>query len=158
MAKHITDKQVSSKREEVQIIAVKNMGESSENDYDYRNLESAYKEELKNLVNSNETLNHTEVKEEELIKEAVNKLVDFKETPRNCSEEEKKGIGMGAVECVWLDLKKPKSEGSRIQILQRIGRLVLIWFCVYLAIAIPCWCQRGNIYKTKPLIQNILFI
>lgn len=50
---------------------------------------------------------------------------------------------MGAVECFWLELQKPKSTSEKMQLLERIGRLVLIWFCIYLVIAIPCWCQRG---------------
>lgn len=149
MSKQITDRQVNSTREEVKILAVNNMKTPSENDYDYNSLESEYKKELKNVINSNDTLNHTEAKEEELMKEAVNKLVDFKETPRNCTEEEKKGIGIGAVECFWLDLQKPTSKDEKIKIFERIGRLVLIWFCVYLVIAIPCWCQRGNINNEK---------
>lgn len=143
MAKYAVNEKVNAKREEEKVLAVKNMT-GSEKDYDYSQLEKEYKEEMKTAIKSNETLNHTEAKEEEVVKEAMQKLVDFKETPRNCSEEEKKGIGMGAVECFWLEMKKPKASSDRIKILERFGRLALIWFCVYLAVAIPCWCQRGK--------------
>lgn len=53
---------------------------------------------------------------------------------------------MGAVECFWLEMKKPKAKNEKIQFLERIGRLILIWFCIYLAVAIPCWCQKGNVF------------
>lgn len=94
MAQYTINEKVNSKREEERVLAVKNItGKSSGNDYDYSNLEAEYQNQMKDVINSNDTLNHTEAKEEEMVKEAMHKLVDFKEMPRNCTEEEKKGIG-----------------------------------------------------------------
>lgn len=94
MAQYTINEKVNLKREEEKVLAVKNVtGKAFEVAYDYSNLESEYQKQMKNALNSNETLNHTEAKEEELVKEAMHKLVDFKETPRNCTEEETKGIG-----------------------------------------------------------------
>lgn len=94
MAQYTINEQVNSKREQEQVLAVKNItGKTVENEYDYVNLEAEYKKQMKNAIQSNDTLNHTEAKEEELVKDAMHKLVDFNEIPRNCTEEEKKGIG-----------------------------------------------------------------
>lgn len=94
MAQYTVNEKVNAKREEEKVLDVKNVnGKSSQKDYDYSNLEAEYKKQFNEALKSNETLNHTEAKEEEMVKEAMHKLVDFEETPRNCTEEEKKGIG-----------------------------------------------------------------
>lgn len=91
MTQYTINEKINSKREEE---LARNITEfKSSADYDYSKLESEYQKQMKNAIQLNDTLNHTEAKEEELIKEAMHKLVDFKETPRNCTEEEKKGIG-----------------------------------------------------------------
>lgn len=107
MAQYSINEKVNSKREEEKILAVKNITSlSSKNDYNYINLEAEYKKQLQNAIKSNETLNHTETKEEELVNEAVHKLVDFKETPRNCTEEEKNGIGKNRMALLFLEINE----------------------------------------------------
>lgn len=93
MAQYTMSQKVEAKREEEAVLDVKNLTDIKEPDYDYSSFKEEYKKQIKVALHSNETLNHTEVKEEEMVKEAVHKLIDFKETPRNCTEEEKRGIG-----------------------------------------------------------------
>ncbi|XP_023016667.2 uncharacterized protein [Leptinotarsa decemlineata] len=112
--------------------------ENKDENYDYSKLKQEYKEELKTIVKSNETLNYTDTKEEESLKESVRSLI--KKPLRNCTDEEKKGIGILAIECLLSDLNKPRMKN---QFLEKLVRIVAVWFAVYLIIAIPCWCQYG---------------
>ncbi|XP_057660856.1 uncharacterized protein LOC130896645 isoform X2 [Diorhabda carinulata] len=112
---------------------------NSDENYDYLKLQAEFDKQIKEVVKSNDTLNYTDVKEEESVKDILKELVEIKK-PRNCTEEERKGIGLAAVECLWSDLQKPKLKSH---VLERILRIVLIWICVYLVIALPCWCQYG---------------
>ncbi|XP_072390544.1 uncharacterized protein [Diabrotica undecimpunctata] len=107
--------------------------------YDYESLKAEFKNEVKDAIRSNETLNYTTVREDEGIKDSIKSLMGQKVT-RNCTEEERKGIGVVALKCIWDDINKPKL-GTRW--LDRILRIILIWICVYIIIAVPCWCQYG---------------
>lgn len=60
--------------------------------------------------------------------------------------------GLAAAECFWIELKSPKLKGAKLQIIEKIARIALIWFCVYLVIAIPCWCQRGTVIDSYQFI------
>ena len=61
-------------------------------------------------------------------------------------------LGIAALKCIVIDLQTSKSTNSTVRILEKILRITLIWFCVYVVIAIPCWCQRGT--KTPKLYKN----
>lgn len=83
MAKSLIDSKIDEKRE--------NEKEKDEN-YDYNNFKAEYNKEIVEAKNQKDVLNYTEVKEDETLGEAVETVVEFKE-PKNCTAEEKKGIG-----------------------------------------------------------------
>ncbi|KAJ8958930.1 hypothetical protein NQ318_019700 [Aromia moschata] len=108
--------------------------------YDYANLKAEYNKEVKMAAKSKETLKYSTVKEDESFKDSAKALVNFKQKPRNCTAEEAKGIGLGAVECFWMEANKPKTNSK---IFEKILRIFVIWIVVYIVVAIPCWCQYG---------------
>ncbi|XP_050508624.1 uncharacterized protein LOC126885875 isoform X1 [Diabrotica virgifera virgifera] len=107
--------------------------------YDYESLKAEFKNEVQDAIRSNETLNYTTVREDEGIKDSFKSLIGQKMT-RNCTEEERKGIGLIAVKCIWDDINKPKLGTPWLDLILRI---ILIWIGVYIIIAVPCWCQYG---------------
>ncbi|CAG9863411.1 unnamed protein product [Phyllotreta striolata] len=113
---------------------------STEDNYDYNKLKEQFDNEVKQASVSNETVNYTNVKEDESIKDSIKTFLDIGKEPKNCTNEERKGIGLGAIECLWADFRKPK---LRNHLLEKVIRIALIWFIVYLVIAIPLWCQYG---------------
>lgn len=56
-------------------------------------MKNEYNENIKIAERFNKTLNYTDIKENESAKEAVNNLLNFKQIPKNCTQEETKGIG-----------------------------------------------------------------
>nr|CAI5863591.1 unnamed protein product [Callosobruchus analis] len=115
-------------------------GESTEPNYDYAQMKAEYNKLAEEAARSKETLNYTEVKEDETPKEAVETAVDFKKISKNCTEQEKRGIGLQAVECLFADLSNPKMKNRT---LERIIRITIIWMSIYLVVATFCWCQYG---------------
>ncbi|XP_023309947.1 uncharacterized protein LOC111691408 [Anoplophora glabripennis] len=108
--------------------------------YDYNSLKKEYEKNIKAAEKSNDTVRYSTVKEEESIKESVKAMFDFKKTPRNCTVEESKGIGLGAMECFWMEMKKPKIKNH---VFAKAIRIIIIWVLLYVVIAVPCWCQYG---------------
>lgn len=173
MAKLLIDEKIGkwSKREDEQQLLknIKNLTTNNESDqsYDYSQLKSEYFKEIKTAEKSNNTLNFSDNpdKEDESFKErAVDVVVDLKKTPKNCTAEESDGIGLakssfaihvliiiliniagfGAVKCLWNDAKKSTHNKTTIFVLiKKILRLIVIWFGIYLVVAILCWCQKG---------------
>lgn len=62
-------------------------------DYDYAKFKQEYDSDMKKAQGDNDTLDFVDVKEEESVKDMVKNLVNFTQTPRNCTAEEVKGIG-----------------------------------------------------------------
>ncbi|KAJ8915646.1 hypothetical protein NQ315_003430 [Exocentrus adspersus] len=108
--------------------------------YDYKNFKAEYENNIKAAVKANDTVKYTTVKEDESVKDSVKAMVDFKKTPRNCTAEEMKGIGLGAVECFWVEMQQPRMKNHMFE---KILRVFIIWVILYIVIAIPCWCQYG---------------
>ncbi|RZC39219.1 hypothetical protein BDFB_007510, partial [Asbolus verrucosus] len=138
MAKSLIDSKIERKREEEK----DNQENEKVEHYDYNSFKAEYDADVKKAQKQNDTLNFTDVKEDESLKEAVENIVDFNKEPKNCTAEEMKGIGLSALKCIITDLKRPRSKGAALQLAERILKISLIWFCVYVVIAIPCWCQR----------------
>ncbi|XP_063905573.1 uncharacterized protein LOC135124444 [Zophobas morio] len=136
MAKRLIDSKIKRKREEE-----KQVEEKVEN-YDYGSFKTAYQKEVEAERQSKDKFNYTDVKEDETVEEAVDAVMEFKDA-KNCSAESNRGIGIAALKCIVIDLQTSKSTNSTVRILEKILRITLIWFCVYVVIAIPCWCQRG---------------
>ncbi|VEN64790.1 unnamed protein product [Callosobruchus maculatus] len=113
--------------------------ETTEANYDYAHMKAEYNKLAEEAARSKETLNYTEVKEDETPKEAVETAMDLK-VPKNCTEQEKLGIGLQAIECLLNDLSNPKMKNRT---LERIIRITIIWMSIYLVLATFCWCQYG---------------
>ncbi|EFA06362.1 hypothetical protein TcasGA2_TC009238 [Tribolium castaneum] len=146
MAKSLIDSKMEEKRE--------NEKDKDEN-YDYNNFKAEYNKDVAEAKKQKDTLNYTEVKEDETVGEAIGTVVDFKEA-KNCTAEEKKGIGVAAMKCILRDIKTAKSKNSILNFCEKILRIALIWFCVYAIIAIPCWCTRGIHLKNLEHILDFL--
>lgn len=111
-----------------------------EEQYDYAKLHSEYRKNIETVKASNITLNYTDTKEDDSLKDTLKTLADVKDEPKNCTKEETSGIGISAVRCLLRDMKNPKLKSK---VLDRMLKIVIIWFGVYVIIAIPCWCQYG---------------
>nr|XP_022905651.1 uncharacterized protein LOC111417562 [Onthophagus taurus] len=129
MAKSVVDREVMERNG-----ATKNEGKREKN--------LNYDGEVVKFKTDNDTLKFEDVKEEESVNDAVDKIIDFEE-PLNCTEEEAKGIGLKAMKCLAYDLRNVKNSDNREFLIKRVKKIVLIWFCVYLAIAVPLWCEKG---------------
>lgn len=66
--------------------------EQEDPNYDYESLKQEYEAAVIESKLSNKTLNFTDVKEDESVKEALEIIVKSK-IPGNCTEEEMSGIG-----------------------------------------------------------------
>lgn len=87
MAKDLINSKIQEKREE------ENVETSTKEDYDYNNFKLEYEKEITNEKNTNETANLTDIKEDESFKDAVNTILKFNNVTKNCTEEERVGIG-----------------------------------------------------------------
>ncbi|GJQ76678.1 hypothetical protein Trydic_g15534 [Trypoxylus dichotomus] len=112
-------------------------------DYDYEKFKEEYESDMKLAQRKDDVLNVVDVTEEEQFKDAFKSMLNFSKTPRNCTKEEIKGIGLAAVECFWYDFKKVETKEQKRVLLQRIYKLIIFWIVIYVAIAVPCWCQKG---------------
>ncbi|KAI4468927.1 defective proboscis extension response dpr -related [Holotrichia oblita] len=133
MAKRQLDYKIETKRSQNEV----------DQDYDYASFKKEYENDMKKAKGKNDTLDFVDVTEEESFKDVMKSMINFTKTPRNCTEEEIKGIGMAAVECFWYDFKKVETKEQKVVLLQRIAKVVLFWILVYIVIAVPCWCQKG---------------
>lgn len=65
-----------------------------EPEYNYEELNNEYKMAIQQEKQMSDTFNATSLRDEaESIQEALDKIVDFKSEPRNCTAEEMTGIG-----------------------------------------------------------------
>ncbi|XP_049826513.1 uncharacterized protein LOC109598173 [Aethina tumida] len=110
---------------------------ASDVNLDYAELEREYKAQLRKKAHSNNTVNATEIKEDESLKDALGTLVDFKKS-KNCTDEERKGIGFKSIMCY---INEPENQDNRLS--TKIFYLSLVILAAYIIIAIPCWCSKG---------------
>ncbi|XP_063244209.1 foot protein 1 variant 2-like [Bacillus rossius redtenbacheri] len=75
---------------------------------------------------------------------AGGKIVDVR-TPRNCSAAAGRGYGPRAVLCLWRELGAARSAGRRRRLLGRLARVAAFWGLVWLAVALPLWCQLVSV-------------
>ncbi|XP_048507636.1 uncharacterized protein LOC125500153 [Athalia rosae] len=114
-----------------------------EYDYDYHLFKSEYLEQIEFSKMDNNTFNFTENEvPEESGEDALKKIINFK-MPRNCTREELTEFGARALECLAFDYKHTKDKKNLNRILYRTWIILRIWICIYLCIAILCWCQKG---------------
>ncbi|KAK9875150.1 hypothetical protein WA026_005941 [Henosepilachna vigintioctopunctata] len=110
----------------------------SDNDYNYDDMKKTFDENSIKEENDKKNLKYEEVKETESAKDSLSTILKEKDKI-NCTIEEMKGIGVRALLCF---LKEPTRSRSA-KFFSRMGKICLVWFIVYLVIAIPLWCTRG---------------
>lgn len=116
---------------------------SYEESYDYERLKMEYEQQLEYDIKHKKILNYTEKEElKDTPKKALKRIIDLKR-PKNCTKEELSQIGMKAIECLLYDYQRTKDITAKI-ILSRSWLVFRVWLLIYICLAIPCWCQRGN--------------
>lgn len=109
-------------------------------DYDYDVLRvEYYEDELKEIEVENVTIKIEPVKVDHRVQDAVEPIVDIK-VPRNCTDKDRKGYGIRAIECAFKDLF---AEGFTESVQLRFRKLSVFWFIVYVVIATPLWLVKG---------------
>lgn len=117
-----------------------------EEPYDYEKFKMEYEQQLEYDIKYGKTLNYTEKEEsEDTPREALKRIIDMKE-PKNCTKEEISQIGIKAIECLAHDYQRAKDIATVGKVLSRTWLVLRVWLLIYICLAIPCWCQRGN-YK-----------
>lgn len=114
--------------------------------YDYDSLRDEYYNDLQKELHSNISFNYTQHdRNEETIEDAINEIFDF-QTIKNCSKEEDSNFGIKSIICSWDGLKKSRTKQDKMNFLQRLMRIVVIWLLICIAIGTICACEFGK-YK-----------
>lgn len=114
--------------------------------YDYEAFKLEYEQQLEHGMKDGKMLNYTERKEEEpegAPRQALKRILDVKR-PKNCTKEEITQIGIEAIECLAHDYQRAKDMATVGKILSRTWLVLRVWLLIYVCLAVPCWCQRGN--------------
>lgn len=112
---------------------------SVDQSYDYKDLKNEFENNLKEIKKSNETMEYIETTQETAPKGLLKALISSASNDTlNCTYSDK--FGLSAVKCLISDLGQPK---LRSKALDKLFRIMLVVFFVYLVIAIPLWCQYG---------------
>lgn len=69
------------------------------------------------------------------------KIITSFNTTYNCTEQEFKGIGIGAIKCLVEEFYTKQQDYKTLA--KHLWKIVAIWMVVYLVIAIPLWFTRG---------------
>lgn len=121
-----------------------NDNEESDDDYDYEALRAEYYQQLDDAIRNNLTFNYTQKSQTEYSPEdALKKIVELK-IPKNCTKEELAQFGLNAFQCLVFDYNHAKTSSDVKKILWRTWTVIKIWIFIYICVAIPCWCQKGN--------------
>lgn len=122
---------------------------SDEEPYDYEKFKLEYEQQLEYNIRYGKVFNYTEKKElQDSPKEVLKRIVDLKR-PKNCTKEELSEIGIQAVECLIYDYQRARNVAAARKVLFRTWIVVRIWLLIYICLAIPCWCHRGNSINYK---------
>ncbi|CAH0690093.1 unnamed protein product [Spodoptera exigua] len=126
----------------------------NDEDYDYDELVNEYNEEAINESRSSNAYHIskavTSISQYGIWDDFMT-LFSFRSTDAtNCSYEE--GIGLIAVKCLIEDYVNHRQ--TLREVMGRLWRIFLIWFLVYLAVAIPLWCTRGKYYQNNYFITS----
>lgn len=129
---------------------------SYEESYDYERFKIEYEHQLEYDMKEGKVLNYTEKGESKgTLKEALKRIVDLK-PPKNCTKEELSQIGIKAIECLLYEYQRTRDITTAKIILSRTWLVVRVWLLIYICLAIPCWCQRGDFYQL--FLQLDLFL
>lgn len=108
-----------------------------EESYNYQKFKMEYEQQLEYNIEHGKVLNYTEKEElEDIPKEALK--------GSNCTKKELSQIGIKALKCLLYDYQHVKDITHINRILSRTWLVLKIWLLIYICLAIPCWCQRGN--------------
>jgi len=113
--------------------------EDMEEPYDYEKLKMEYEQQLAYNIKHHKVFNYTE-KEEDTPKKALNEII---KQAKNCTKKELKKIKI--IKCLIRDYRRTKDIVAIKKILYKAWLIIKIWFLIYVCVAIPCWCQRGNL-------------
>ncbi|EFN75933.1 hypothetical protein EAI_02599 [Harpegnathos saltator] len=115
-----------------------------EEPYDYETLKLEYEQQLEYGMKHGKVLNYTEKKEpKDTPREALKRIMGMKQA-KNCTKEEISQIGIKAIECLAYDYQHARDMATAGKILSRTWLVLRVWLLIYICLAIPCWCQRGN--------------
>lgn len=125
-----------------------------EESYDYDKFKMEYEQQLEYSMKRGKMLNYTEKKElEDTPRKALKRIMDLKR-PENCTKEELSQIGIKAIECLIYDYQRTRDIATVRKVLSRTWLVLRIWLLIYICLAIPCWCQRGNFIKHTILLHD----
>lgn len=115
-----------------------------EESYDYDRFKMEYEQKLEYDIMEGKVLNYSEKEESKnMLKGALKRIVDLKR-PKNCTKEELSQIGIKAIECLLQDYQHAKDMTTAKMVLSRTWLVFRVWLLIYICLAIPCWCQRGD--------------
>lgn len=139
-----------------------------EEPYDYEKFKMEYEQQLEYKARRGKVFNYTEKEElKESPKEVLGRIIDLKR-PKNCTKEELSQIGIKAIKCLVYDYQRTKDVPAVRKMLYRTWLVIRVWLLIYICLAIPCWCHRGNMmnhiawfsrkYSCKRILGNIMHI
>ncbi|XP_044744680.1 uncharacterized protein LOC123306647 [Coccinella septempunctata] len=105
-------------------------------DYNYEDMKRKFEEKIEEERRTE--VKYTELKEYEDMEDSL-KTIWRKKEEINCTIAEMKNINGKALLCL---LKEP-SKNKASKFFTRLGKILVIWFIVYVIIAVPMWCTRG---------------
>ncbi|KMQ83665.1 hypothetical protein RF55_19410 [Lasius niger] len=111
--------------------------------YDYEKFKMEYEQQLEYNIKHGKALNYTEKEEQVIPQETLKKIMNLK-IFKNCTKEKPSQIGIKALECLLYDYQLTKDITHANKILSRTWLVLKVWLLIYICLAIPCWCQRGN--------------
>lgn len=128
-----------------------------EEPYDYEKFKLEYEQQLEYGMKHGKTLNYTEKKEsEDTLRGALKRVMDVE--PKNCSKEEISQIGIKAIECLTYDYQRARDIATVEKLLTRTWLVLRVWLLIYICLAIPCWCQRGNLIDILSYAIQIVIV
>lgn len=129
--------------------------------YDYERFKIEYEHQLEYDIKEGRVLNYTEKEEpKNTLKEALKRITGLKQ-PKNCTKEELSQIGIKAIECLLYEYQRTKDITIAKMVLSRTWLVFRVWLLIYICLAIPCWCQRGdfiNYFCNGSLLEKIIML
>lgn len=122
----------------------------TEKPMEYEKIFPEYGSEIEELKANNFTYNFTDDEIEKTLKNLAKKTFDLKK-PRNCSAFKGFKYGIQAIECAISDLQHVKNHTQAKKVIAKVWKIVQVWLCVYVIIAIPCWFQKGKFFSSIKL-------
>lgn len=109
----------------------------------YEKIMPEYGFEIEELKSENFTYNFTDDEIETTLRKMIKKTFDLKK-PQNCSDFAGSKFSIGALKCAISDFRKVKNSTEVKEVFGRYWKIIKVWLCVYIFIAIPCWCHKGK--------------